>query len=365
MNNLPALLLFLTYFMFLYIYIINISKYLTSIAYITSELSSSTGYKVNQLRSALYLHEPETASSNVSSGDNANTYLQTRKGWISESKTVNFSTKLYLDIFNTKRALPPKTKLYLNLSRSEDKFPIIKEADDANEYKIKIINLKLILRLIEPHHDILKTYQNLLNKQDYHIPMSNTIVKSFSILSGNPTWQINRLNHEKWLPRQIVITMVDRTNFNGTTTTNPFIFKHNDIKRLDVKLDSGKILRLGRENTPIKFNKDTHSGIAAYRKLMNNTGHDSFSSDCGISFEKYISESFFIVFNLFDHDQCNGFHKHQPQQGNYDIYFEFNEDLPQDVEVIVLNTYNATLTIDHRNKTIFHNTGTPPERNEK
>ena len=333
-------------------------------AHVVSELSYSKGAKTSVLRPSLYLHEPNTADSNDSSTADGNEYLKIRRNWAKGSKRIRFSTKIYLDIFHTEKQVPPSSKLYLKLIKNNDEFTLIQK-DAANTYKISMINLKLVLKLNKPHEKFLKYFRNSIQRENYVIPCTNTMVKSFVCKSGETSIHIPNINTEKYLPRQVIACFVNRNAFNGEKTKNPFIYKPYDLKRMEIKLDSGKIFKLQRENESLNLSSITHSGTECYQKFLDGIGFSRNTSDIGITFEKFISESFFGVFNFSDFDNCNGYHLHKPLFGSYSFFTEFNKALENDIEIVLFNVFQASFTIDQRNKGTFYNHPIPPPRSAK
>ena len=277
-------------------------------------------------------------------------------------KNVKFSTKLYLDIFHTQKYIPPSSKLYLKLIKSSDEFVLMREAGDTTNYKIEINSLKLVLKILKPHDKYLALHRELIQKQDYVIPLTNTIVKTFIGKSGDPSIHLTNLNTEKYLPRSVIVCFVDRAAFNSSYASNPFVYNNKKLSRMELKLDSGKVIKLQRDNESFQFEENSTSGIEAYMSMLQNSGFLSNHEDNGISFKKFCSDSFFLVFNLTDPCSCNGYYKHSAKTGDFEIFIDFQDTLNNDIEILVFNIYEAVLCTDNKNKSLFYNYPIPPKK---
>ena len=333
-------------------------------AHVSTELSYSKHVKEHNLTPYLYNYEKLLVDGKIPIDHESDDDLKTRNGWISGSKKINFKTKFFLDIFHAEKHIPPSSKIHLNLIRNKDSFLLIKPATNQTNYKIQVTKLNLILKIIVPHDKYISRFRELIAKNDYVIPTNNTIIKNFVARAGNSTILFTNLNNEKFLPRQVLVCVVNRKSFNGDYNFNPFMYRSLFLKRMEMRLSNGKVLKLGRENDDLKFisNSEVFGGLEAYTKLLDATGFNSNTTSLGISYEKFKYQSFFGAFNITDYDLCNGFHKHPPIPGNFDIYMEFERDLTQDKEILIFGIFPAAISIDNKNKTLFYNFPDPPGR---
>ena len=106
------------------------------------------------------------------------------------------------------------------------------------------------------------------------------------------------------LPEQVIIGVVNQESYNGSFNTNPFNFKHYDIREASLIVNG--------VNEPVELYKlDTNNGnkVDMFSSFLDNTGAHTDDREFGISLEDYYGGSFLLAWDRTP-DNCNRYHRH-------------------------------------------------------
>ena len=123
--------------------------------------------------------------------------LAHRNKWIKGSKEVHFVTGIHADIFRSFRLLPPNIgKLKWNdiliftfkstKSISEIKLKLLPNTtgwgilSNAQDYKCKLLSLRLSIRKIQTSQEVLRAYEAKLEKEAAILPFNQTVTVKIS-----------------------------------------------------------------------------------------------------------------------------------------------------------------------------------------
>ena len=141
--------------------------------------------------------------------------------------------------------------------------------------------------------------------------------------------------------------MVDQESHQGSTSKNPFNFKHFNCSEASIVVNG-----IHEPAEPYKLNIADGDYIDLYSDFLINIGIASEDRDCGISQDDFIGGSFFLVFDRSS-DKCNRFHRHPADSGSIDINIRSKTNLANTVTVIVYATYSSEILIDDSNTVII------------
>ena len=303
-------------------------------AFIETLLSYGRGAKDTHLKAAYWIDDSQTKEEEKAIANSD--ALKKRNSFIAESKSLFFSTPVHIDCFQSPRLLPPGCNIKVKFIRNEDNFSLI--AAQAN-YKIKLIDLKLSTRKVHVHDSIVTTHEKLFNTMSASYPLAMTQIKTFVLNKGVTNETISNVIRGK-LPRQLIFGLLDNKSFNGTISSNPFVFKPFDLKYVALKKNGVSIPPAAYQPD---FTKDKY--MREYRSFIDSIGIGHEDESVEISPTQWKT-----VKNLWAYDLspmlCNGYHLHSPESGYIDIDLAFNTELPDTVILLVYSVFNTTLFIN-------------------
>ena len=146
-----------------------------------------------------------------------------RKALTAQSKAVQMTGKLHLNLFCQEKYLLNHVDLKIKLRRSRDVFAIMADADN---YKIKIKDLALFVRNVQLSPAVRMGHVKAFEKTSCKYPRVE--VKVDTVPRGNMNYvQDNMILGQ--VPKRLVIGCVDSDALNGTITKIPFDFRHYKI----------------------------------------------------------------------------------------------------------------------------------------
>lgn len=256
---------------------------------------------------------------------------------------IYFSMILHLDFFQSHKFLLPKCEIKLKFIRNEDNFSLLGATAIT---KIKIHELKLLVRRITVDPDIVTKIESRLSKTPAIYPVAMSKIKNYIINKNSKTERISNI-FRGILPRSIIVTFVKSDAYNGVISSNPFVFEHFKLNYFQAYINGEPLLT---EVFQPNFSKNKFT--REYRWFMDNLGwaHDRDSN--GVTMEEYKTNTFFLPFDLSP-DLSNGATLTQPKDGSLDFLVSFEEALPQNINMLVFATFNEAVIIDHlRNVTL-------------
>ena len=263
---------------------------------------------------------------------------------IAKDGKIYFSMILHLDFFQSTKLLLPKCELKLKFIRNEDNFSLL-GATSAS--KIKIHELKLLVRRITVDPDIASQIESKLEKTPAVYPIAQSKIKTFILNKGSKQERVSNIFRGN-LPRSIIVGFVNTSAYNGEISKNPFVFENFKLNYFQGYVSGEPLLT---EVFQPDFSKNNFA--REYRWFMDNLGwaHDRDSN--GITMEEFKTNSFFLPFDLSP-DLSNGATLSQLKDGSLDFLIGFQEPLPHNVTMIVFATFNEAVLIDNlRNVTLI------------
>lgn len=313
-------------------------------AYIEAHLTYGKDPKRGHLKNALYTKE---IAGKEESLDVAQEMYIERRAWLTkDAGKVNFSTPLYIDLFDSQRYLIPGSTLKIKLIKNEDKVCLLSSAANAASYKIKINKLCISTRKLTIHDEIVERHSQMLLKQPAIYPIAQSKIRTYTINQGLSATTIANVFNGK-LPRTAIIGMVRSDAFNGTIERNPFFFQHFNLNYFALVVNGSPM-----PATVFQPDFTKRDCSREYAHFLDNLGVGNSNEHNDVDLENFASGSCFFPFD-FTPDYCNSYHNHSAQSGTANIELRFSQPLAQNVTLIVYGTYNEVLTIDGTGKVML------------
>ena len=303
--------------------------------YIETILTYGVDAKSTHLRACLYYadlngHEETFTAANPSFIKRRDFLRQ------NDNSTFEFSTPIHIDFFDSKRFLIPGVTIKIKLIKNEDKFLLMSATDT---WKLSIKNLRIVTKKLTIHPTIVEKHRELIQKHPAIYPIAQSKIKTYTINQGISSTNLPGIFRGK-LPRSVIIGFVKSDAFNGSYSTNPFLFKDFGVSYLGLIVNG----------TPVParvFQPDFANGkcVREYRHLCDNIGIYHENESNMITFDSFKSNLAFFCYDLSP-DQCNSYHHHIDQTGFVNLDLQFKEALAQNITVIVFATFNETVKID-------------------
>lgn len=256
---------------------------------------------------------------------------------------IYFSILLHIDFFHSTKLLLPGCEIKLKFIRNSDEFSLL---GDTLQSKIKIHELKLLIRRVTVEPTIASKIEDAINKTPAIYPITQSKIKTFMIPKDVRQERISNI-FRGVLPRSVIIGFVSTDAANGAINANPFKFENFNLNHFQIYINGDPHL-----TEAFQPNFKQLNFYREYRWFMDNLGwaHDKDSN--GVTLEEFKTNTFFLPFDLSP-DLSNGATLSQLKEGSLDVLVSFEENLPKNIQMIVFATFNELLLVDKdRNVTL-------------
>lgn len=311
-------------------------------AYLENHLSYGREAKEGHLRCSLYCKETPGQEETLGA---ANTAYTTKNSWITADGKINFSTLVHLDFFDSARFLIPGSHMKLKFTKNEDKMILIAQ---NNTYKVLIKELYLTTRKMQANSQIVNAHLRTLQGGDFaKYPLAQSKIKTYTVNTGISSTTLSGIFLGK-LPRSCIVAFVKASGFNGTITSNPYLFKHFDLSYLALTVNG-----VPTPAKPFQPNFATGNCIREYRHFLDNVGVSHENTGIDISLEDYKNNTAVFAFDLGSPDLCNNYHNHIDYSGAVNLDLQWRNPLPENIVVIIYATYNEFVKIGRDGEVII------------
>ena len=118
---------------------------------------------------------------------------------------ATFFGRLLIDLASASCGLPPSCKVKIQLDRTSDEFFLLSLKTDPEKYKVKILNICLLVPVAQLSQPVYNQIQTLHTKQDVAIHYRRLEVRSFSLNRNSEEFNSNNLFVEEIPCRYITI----------------------------------------------------------------------------------------------------------------------------------------------------------------
>lgn len=280
-----------------------------------------------------------------------------RGKWIAESRPVDFSIPVHVDLCSTDRFLPPGLNMKFTFTRSRDQFVLlveetVKPGDTAVDHIIQITDLRLAVKKIRVLPEVgEQMYKNIINNptQRPQYPFTKTDLVRRDMAMGISHYSTNLLFWGKKLPRSVIVAMVDTDAYNGDQSKNPYNFQHYDLSEAYLTVND---MAVPSEHYHMNMSGDNQAIMTVYRNLFDHTGVVNNPQSNLITPDLFTEGCFFLAWDLTP-DNCNSFHEHLPVDGKMELVLRFAKSLPRNVTLLAFVALHDKLLFDRTFKPIL------------
>lgn len=311
-------------------------------AYLETLLSYDAGPKNTFLRAEGWTNETvgdaeadliDLAAANTTPG------LKKRRTWIvGPDKTLCFSSRLALDVFQTDRYLPPNVDIKLKFVRPGMRFGLLQ--DDTLKFKLVLKDLKLVMRKVLPTLEVRERFKKQLALKPCFLPYKAVKLTHYIVPQGLSSFHQQNVTTGV-LPKMIIFFFVRNEAMNMTDgKVNPFNFGHQNVSAFNVKRNGQSVF-----SKPLTADFANDNAIELYRHLFDNIGILHGNASIDLSYEHFKTTKFLMAVD-FTPDRCGLYHTHKDGHGNIDIELSFSQNLPAPVYLFAYSVYDSGIQID-------------------
>jgi hypothetical protein len=262
----------------------------------------------------------------------------------SHEKKVQIYIPFPCDYWQTLKYLAPGLALTLRITRSDDKFLLLADETSANAsaYKLKVHAFRLYVRFVDIQPSIMTSHQQALQQNKMIlIPFNKTVVKTHLYYPG-----ISEIYHQNLytglsLPKTIIIVLCTNTQVDGSYTTNPYKFAHNNVTEMYVKINGVKAIPSDYYRPDFAKNRY----IREYQMFMENLGLKFNDVSCAIDYGMWAGGCCLWTIDTSP-DVCGGYHRHEKRSGHIDLTIKMSTNLTSPTYLMCFANYDAVLGID-------------------
>ena len=223
--------------------------------------------------------------------DGGNTGLVERRRYIAESRIVEMTGRLHVDLFLQDRFLLNGVSVKIRLVRSKDAFSLMAGGQNP-DYKVQTVDAVLFARRAVLSPTIQMAHIKALEKGTAKYPKRPVDCKVYSIPQGAMSH-----THENLfigtLPKRLIHCASTTTPTTANTLKKTFNVKNNAINFLAVYVDGRQV-----PTRPLQPNVETGSYIRSYVNLFSATGKQSQGEGNGLSRDDFGQGCTFFGFDL-------------------------------------------------------------------
>lgn len=256
------------------------------------------------------------------------------------NQPVQLRGRLHCDIFNINRYMLSNVNITIKLTRTKPEFCLMGVGAD---HKITVSDTFIRVRRVKIAPSIMVDHAMALEKTTAKYPIKRVVVKQFTLPYNASTATISGIQ-TGIMPSRVVVGFLDNLAYTGSLETNPFNFKHLNIKHLTLKLSSRSIPYSGG----IAMDYEGGCYQQAYRTLYQNIrerGNDISYADFKKGYTLY-------AFDLSP-DLCTGEHFNLFKDGALDLDIEFKDSIDKSITSIFYLEFDNIIEITKQRNIIF------------
>ena len=308
-------------------------------AYLENLLNYGTQAKESQLTSVFWYKD----TAGHMDARTANKGFKKRFDLTSESKTVDLTGRLHLDMSFQERYILNGVDVKIELIRHKAAFHLMA---GSNDYKCKLRDVALMVRKVKISPSVGLAHAKALEKGTAKYPIKRVLIKTCIVSAGSMSMNRENLFLGK-IPKRVFVGIVDSDAYNGDATKNPFNFKHHNVNFLALNLD-------GHSIPEVPFTPDFANAryVRCFESLFSGTGKLYQDEGNQIDRSEYSQGYALYGFDLTP-DLSDGEHFHLVKKGNLRLEIKFSTALAASVNVVVYAEFDDLVEIDKNRNVLF------------
>ena len=275
--------------------------------------------------------------------DSANVGAKERGVNFNLSAEVQLSGRPHCDIFMQDRAILPNSKLTLKLIPCRDNFILMCPATGTHNYKIKIMDARLNLCILQISDSLNLAVHKMLQTTNARYPLTRVTMKHLSI----PTGSTNVLQDNLYLgkiPKRIILGLVTDASMGGGMQQNPYNFATHGLNYLVLNVNGEMV-----PSKPLTPDFTAKKYLREYNMMFEGMRNQFSNTPVNISYNEFANGYAFFVFDLTAHG--HGGCMSSSHNGTIRIEAKFAAT-GSVIDIICLAEYDSELEIDKFNQVI-------------
>ena len=262
-----------------------------------------------------------------------------RAGRFLGGKTVQLIGRPHLDIFHQALYLPSGVSLKMKFNPSKDTFILSQPGAGAIAYKMRISEIKLVIKTVEVTPAIALAHEQTLMKANMRLPLTRVTLKHLSIPANQTT-----ITHDNIilgaLPNRIIMGLVSETDLVGGNQSNPFNFQHFSVNQLALYVN-GELVP-NKKFTP---NYTTGEYIREYVAMFEGLNKYLKDHSFPLSIKEFGKGFTLYVFDLSPDSNAPGCHA-VPRNGAVRLDLQFATAPTSSLAAILYAEFDSMIEID-------------------
>lgn len=183
----------------------------------------------------------------------ANLGFKTRAARFAQSRIETLIGRPHLDLFHQDKDIPPGVRIMLRFIPAPNAFVVKKPVGAGEDYRLRIMTIKLWVRTKEVSPSLLLSHQAMLQQNNIRLPYTKVTMKHMTIPTGVTSMEFDNIFTGQQ-PNRFLLAFIRDEHMNAGSSINPFQFDHLNITYL--------VWRVNGEQFPrVPFQPDFEHGV--------------------------------------------------------------------------------------------------------
>ena len=152
---------------------------------------------------------------------------------------MTLRTNIPIDLSDSlSQYLPNSLEIRVRLFPALDRFAVM-SSDPTETYEIHVSHAALCLLAITPTPRMLQLHEEEFKRKNAVFHYDKSILKSYSIPKGSPTWEIESI-FGSGIPKKLLVAFISTSSFVGSQSENPFNYANWGLTSLTYEVEGLK-----------------------------------------------------------------------------------------------------------------------------
>lgn len=257
------------------------------------------------------------------------------------SKTMYYEDRIYSEIFNQSKCLPPGSKLSIKFERSRPTFSLL--AVEGGPYTIFFEKCYLSVPILKGNPDFIKEMEHkTYSGENMRFPLRRMVCNSFLFGGFARTFTIDNILGGTVTPRRIFVGFINAPALAGDYKLDPFNYQHFGVQEIKCLL-GGQLSSVPE----LKCDYDVIDGeLDALSALLKTLGSEDTTEEVGIDLDNFRNRNNIYAFDingLSGVEMANAFTREEKLPTGLDITFKGPVGDP--ICVVVYKEYDSEIVI--------------------
>jgi hypothetical protein len=292
-------------------------------------------------------HQNEIRKDAIKNGTSTNKGAVRRFTRTRYSRSFETLGRVYFNVANQPKLLPPNTELKIRLTRADNKFALMARTED-HDYKVVIDKAELIVAFKRVNTHVVLSHEEAFLKMNAKYPIVTSEIRYFGKGRGLSDLSEANIITNSSLPQKVIVGLVETSAFTGNHNKNPFCFIPANAKEISLRVNT----------LPVPYDRietDFPNGCYAqgYFTLLQATNRINSDKALQIKFGDYAYGNTLYAFDISpDFSESSALNLRK--DGNLSLHLSLRAPTDEPMTVIVYMEFMRMIEIDRsRNVQIY------------